>query len=61
MLDIDEAAKEFLKDREKLEPVALQCGYCLVWSGYNVKNNTKPPRGWTDTEDGYRCPNHKGK
>lgn len=55
-MSIEQEAKEFIdRKAEKLEPVALHCNGCGVWSGYNIDNNHKLPRGWRSTEKGYVC------
>lgn len=55
-MSLEEEIKKFKKNKEKLEPVALHCSFCGVWSAYSIENNNQMPHGWhEDKLQGHLC------
>lgn len=55
-MELEKQAQEFIKRKaEKLEPIAVHCNSCGRWSGYNIENNHRLPKGWREDEKGYHC------
>ena len=55
-MTLENEAKDFI---EKKQPWALQCNSCKSWSAYNKIHETELPRGWIETDKGYKCKNCK--
>lgn len=60
-MSIEDEAKTFVNSKEKLEPVALHCNGCGVWSAYRPEYNNKLPKGWREDINGYHCNNCRTK